>query len=111
MGFKERLSHLFSFALRTFPQEVEYLAVGESTPTTFDAIELISTTEEISSTSSSTSKLKTRLLVSVEDIEGPQYRDKITFSDQSWYVERFIKSQDVDYWELTLRRDEKLIYG
>ena len=104
MGFVERLSHLFSFGMRTFKQVGVYQKPG-SASVSIDLIELENNTEAVDGVS----KFKTRVLIKASDVAQPAYRDKITFESLDWYVERFKRSQDKAYLELALRRDEKLV--
>lgn len=49
---------------------------------------------------------KARISVKVSDITTPAYRDEITIGSDTWYVQRIISGDEVE-WLLGIEKDER----
>ena len=94
--------------MRVFKQVATYTPYGS---TESSSIEFFETASQKQEASGATVKTFAKIVVEISALTNPQYRDKVTIDSQDWYVEKVSTSQDADFWELDIRRDEKLVYG
>lgn len=107
MIFTGRVTHLFATAFQFWGESVSYTVSGGS-PQTITAV--VKQSRETLENTAATSKLSQALIVKKVDVASPAYRDKVSIAGKQWTVEKVAVAADADFWELEIRKDEKLVY-
>jgi hypothetical protein len=103
MAFTDRFTHLLSVASRTMSETVAYTPVGG----TAGNISAVVTRQEVIEEGGQTIKIAAKMLVQAAEVAAPVYRDQATIDGQGYTVAR-VRRQTANYFELDLRRGERL---
>lgn len=106
MSFSDRVAHLFAFAERRLGETVTY------TPARGAPVEIIAVVnrEDQKQDGAQVSQRDARITINKSAVAAPKYRDRVTIAGVVYIVEQPRKNMSVNFWELDLRKDEKLVY-